>query len=379
LAEHIVSQTKAAPVGTTPSWSPLGSLTIQAAPATTQILGMAAAVPSRVYQQTELLELLGYEGIEKAENLFRNAAIEQRYLALDEEDFARLRDPKAQNDQAKQVIPLVEAAVRNVLAATGIHPDQLGCLIVNTTSGLHMPAVSAVVASRLGLPADLVRYDLTGTGCVGSMPLLSLADDYVKANPNKRVLAVCADLGSLVLGVTDPTDMESLVVNALFGDAAIGLILGSGPSRGGVPQIVDVVYRQDQAFLQGAYVDMREDLLMQAHINKGLPDRSAALLDTALADLLAKHQVQLSDVKHWAFHPGGRLILDKIQEGLKLSDADMAASREVLRKFGNVSSPTCLLALRELLAQTKPQAGDLGVVTAIGPGLTVGIALLRWA
>jgi predicted naringenin-chalcone synthase len=354
-------------------------LTIQAAPATTQILGMAAAVPSTVYRQTELVKLLGYEGVEKAENLFKNCAIDQRYLALDDEGFKRLRDPKAQHDQTRQVVPLIEAAIKNTLAATGVHPDQLGCMIITTTSGLHMPAVSAVVAAHLGLPTDLVRYDLTGTGCVGAMPTLSLADDYVKANPHKRVLAVCADLGSLVLGLADPQDKEAMVVNALFGDAAIGMILGSGPARAGIPQIVDVVYQQDQEFLDAAYVDMRADHLLEAHISRSLPDRSAALLMRALDDLLLKHGLQREDLKHWAFHPGGRLILDKIQEGLALTDTQLAPSREVLRLFGNVSSPTCLLSLRELLARERPQAGDLGAVAAIGPGLTVGIALLRWA
>ncbi|MDB5096051.1 MAG: chalcone and stilbene synthase domain protein [Cyanobacteria bacterium RYN_339] len=378
MTEHIVSQSTATPSGSAPSWSPLGSLTIQAAPATTQILGMAAAVPARVYQQMDLLKLLGYEDQEKARSLFENCAIDQRYLALDEADFQRLRDPKAQNDQSKQIVPLAEAAIKNVLAATGVHMEQLGCMIVTTTSGLHMPAVSAVLAARLGLPTDLVRYDLTGTGCVGAMPTLSLADDYVKANPNKRVLAVCADLGSLVLGTAEPTDKEAMVVNALFGDAAVGMILGSGPSRPGIPEIVDVVYRQDQAFLDAAFVSMRPDHLLEAHISRSLPDRSAALLLATLDALLEKHGLHRDDLKHWAGHPGGRLILDKSQDGLGLSDAQLAPSREVLRQFGNVSSPTCLLSLRELLARERPAAGDRGVIAAIGPGLTVGIALLRW-
>src|SRR5690606_703019 len=70
----------------------------------------------------------------------------------------------------------------------------------------------------------------------------------------------------------------------------------------------------------------------------------------------------------WAVHPGGRAILDAVESGLKLQPEDLRASREVLRKFGNMSSATVMFVLKTML-----EGGDAGngIAMAFGPGLTL--------
>jgi predicted naringenin-chalcone synthase len=94
--------------------------------------------------------------------------------------------------------------------------------------------------------------------------------------------------------------------------------------------------------------------------------------------LAATRRVALDDVAHWLAHPGGRGIVDGVQEALGLSDEDVAVSRDVLARHGNMGTPSALYVLRETIAQRRPRPGDLGLMTTIGPGVTVGLMLLEW-
>jgi predicted naringenin-chalcone synthase len=87
--------------------------------------------------------------------------------------------------------------------------------------------------------------------------------------------------------------------------------------------------------------------------------------------LLAGTGLALPDVSSWAVHPGGPRILDVVGERLGLDEADLAASRTVLREHGNCSSATVLLVLDELADVDGPV-----VAMAFGPGLTLYAALL---
>ena len=83
-------------------------------------------------------------------------------------------------------------------------------------------------------------------------------------------------------------------------------------------------------------------------------------------------------IDHWLVHPGGRGIIDGVQAGLELTDEHVAVSRDVLDRFGNMGTPSSFYVLRETIAQRQPQAGDLGLMVTIGPGVTIGLMLLKW-
>ena len=82
-------------------------------------------------------------------------------------------------------------------------------------------------------------------------------------------------------------------------------------------------------------------------------------------------------IRHWAVHPGGRSILDAVEQGLGLPQTALHASREVLRRFGNMSSATVMFVLQQLL-QPGTAAGR-GCAMAFGPGLSVESLLFRTA
>ena len=99
----------------------------------------------------------------------------------------------------------------------------------------------------------------------------------------------------------------------------------------------------------------------------------------ALEPLLSRDEslrgLPYRDITHWAIHPGGRSILDKVQSRLELTDEQLVPARETLRNYGNMSSATVLFVLKHI-AGLPPQDGDERICSmAFGPGLTVETAM----
>jgi predicted naringenin-chalcone synthase len=96
-----------------------------------------------------------------------------------------------------------------------------------------------------------------------------------------------------------------------------------------------------------------------------------------LHGIMKRQGIEEHSIHHWVLHPGGRAILDSLQTGLQLSDEDMLPSRDVLRKHGNMSSPSILFVMKELLATRKVLKDEYVCAVAFGPGLTMEVAFLK--
>jgi alkylresorcinol/alkylpyrone synthase len=105
---------------------------------------------------------------------------------------------------------------------------------------------------------------------------------------------------------------------------------------------------------------------------------AATLIEQALARLFRRHGLSMSDIRFWVLHPGGRKVIDNVQEHFGLTNTQLQFSRTVLRNYGNMSSPTVMFVLDEVMRNGDPQPGDLGVMVALGPGMAAEVVLLRW-
>jgi predicted naringenin-chalcone synthase len=118
------------------------------------------------------------------------------------------------------------------------------------------------------------------------------------------------------------------------------------------------IFREQAASIRWDITDQGFEMFLDPKLPKILEEHVLGKMRDELA----------GDWAFWAIHPGGRSILDVIQKGLKISDDNLRFSREVLRKFGNMSSATILFVLADILA-----AGGRGngLAMAFGPGLAV--------
>lgn len=321
--------------------------------------------------------------------IYERSAIDFRYSCIDDygRDAADFEffpknwgfDPPPTTSQRnalyrKAVVPLAESAVADAIEAAGISRSEITHLIAVSCTGFFAPGLDIELVKRLGLPSDTRRTFIGFMGCYAAFNGLRVAHSFCRSDPDARVLLVCAELCTLHLQVNGT--FESAIVNAIFSDGAAAAVLASETAEeaaGGLTY-VDGRAALDDDSMEDMTWDIGDSGFLMG-LSSRVPTVIADRLPEYLTDLLSAHDVDTNDVAFWAIHPGGRAIIDKAQEILDLTDAAVHDSLEVLRLYGNMSSPTILYILKRIL-ENEEAAGD-GVALAFGPGLTIEGALLR--
>jgi alkylresorcinol/alkylpyrone synthase len=311
-----------------------------------------------------------YGGDRVAERIWRSAGVTTRHGAVDPrvEDVSTWGTGARMQRFMAEAMPLGKEALSSAFAAAGVAAADVDLLTVVTCTGYGTPGLDILLARDLGLPATAQRVAVGHMGCYAAVPGLATVADAVHARGLTAAL-LCLELPSL--HVQPPTaEVQQVVAHALFSDAAAALVLA--PGSGGL-DVVDVVARTDVATADHMTWDVT-DLGFRMGLSPRVPDVLSLHVADVVGELLGRHGLAVGDVAGWAVHPGGPRILDVVEERLGLDATALAASRAVLRDYGNCSSATVLIVLRELMA-----AGCDGpvVVMAFGPGLTLYAALLR--
>lgn len=267
----------------------------------------------------------------------------------------------------------VEAARAALERASHLAPEEVTHVVTVSCTGFFAPGPDVRIAKDLGLSPDVARVHLGFMGCNAAFGALRTAAAYCAADPRAVVLVVCAELCTLHLHVRD--DPDTIMGNALFADGAAGAILSArpGPAGASLPELVDQqttlapVGERELAWDIG---DEGFEMVLGTYVPRIIDDH----VTDALAPLLDRSRLTAADVPHWAVHPGGRSILDRVESRLGLSAEQMAPSREVLAEVGNISSVTILFVLAKLI-----ETGARGTVCAMafGPGLSIESALLH--
>ena len=114
------------------------------------------------------------------------------------------------------------------------------------------------------------------------------------------------------------------------------------------------------------------------HLARELPDLAGAGIAGLVDEFLADSHLERSTIDHWIVHPGGRRIIENVQEALELTRGDVATSWDVLAEYGNVGTPSIFYVLKDAMERYQPQPGEHALMVTIGPGVTVGLMLLGW-
>ena len=347
---------------------------------TAWLQSLGSATPERVYKQAEIVEsffakLPGWQP-EWAE-VFLASGVERRASVIDVHAFYAGQPTTAERMRTftPAALRLGGEAARRALGRGG--PDsaaQVGDLLVVSCTGYAGPGLDVHLAADLGLGQGTRRLALGHMGCYAALPALRTAAALVAAS-GQRALIVSVELCSLHL--QPATSRQDAVSQALFADgAAAALICPEVTAGTGGLEIVAA----RTATLPGSQ-DRMGWLIGDDGFHMSLSPRVPALVDRGLGalvePLLAPHGLMPADVAHWAVHPGGPEILERVQRRLRLSDAQLAPSREVLADGGNRSSATVLFILESMLASGEVRPGQWLVTLGFGTGLTLEALLLR--
>jgi predicted naringenin-chalcone synthase len=303
-----------------------------------------------------------------AKRIFTNAGVVTRHAAVSPllEDVSSWPTARRMSRYLTEAMPLGKEAVSGALADAAIGPDQIGLLAVCSCTGYVTPGLDILLARDLDLATDCQRLFVGHMGCYAALPGLASVADFVTVHQRPAVL-LCAELASLHLQA--PTvDTGQMVAHALFSDAAAALVVTPGGDGYEVRRVASLT---DPSTADHMTWDVT-DLGFRMGLSPRVPDVLAGHVAGFVTDLLAQVELAPSDVDAWAVHPGGPHILDVVEQELSLPPAALAASRGVLSRHGNCSSPTVLLILDELRRLGRQRV----VVMAFGPGLTLYAAVL---
>jgi alkylresorcinol/alkylpyrone synthase len=109
-----------------------------------------------------------------------------------------------------------------------------------------------------------------------------------------------------------------------------------------------------------------------------LPEIVQEKLGPVVDAFLAEHDLTRADLGSWILHTGGPRVLEATAAALGLSEEDVSASWDCLRREGNLSSASVLVVLEEVMLKRRPAPGTYGLLAAMGPGFSAELLLLRW-
>jgi predicted naringenin-chalcone synthase len=241
-------------------------------------------------------------------------------------------------------------------------------LIVTTCTGFSAPGIDLELVARCGLPTSVERTIIGFMGCYAAINALKLSRHIVRSDPQARVLIVNIELCTLHLRETN--ELEKLVSFCLWGDGCAASLVTAEP-RGLLLDSFHAIVAADRRELMSWNI---HDDGFHMVLSGQVPGAIREMLRDGCDAVLQGRQVK--DIDLWAVHPGGRSILDAVERALGLGPAALAASREVLRQNGNMSSATVMFVMEEML---KAPPGLLGCGMAFGPGLTAETMMFRTA
>jgi alkylresorcinol/alkylpyrone synthase len=343
------------------------------------IVAVATATPPYRYSQDAMLALAGYDD-PRRRGFFEKSDIEGRYLYMDPATFR----PGESIDEMQAryragALEISEAAARKALDHAGWSPEDVDFIGTTTCTGRLTPSIDAHLVARLGCRPDVQRVHVGDTGCAAAVVTLQQAWNHLRAFPRHRALVIAVEICSATYFLDDR--LESAVAHAIFADGAGAVALscdGDGRASAGLhPTIVGhrTHFRPEHLAVMGfEYPGGRPRVVLSKEVR-----RIGAGMMREMAEILMGEQgLKREDIRYWVLHSAGRRVLDRAGELLELTPEQTAASRTVLRRYGNMSSATILFVLEETLRAATPVPGEWGLMIGLGPGFAAEGALLRW-
>lgn len=357
------------------------------------ILSVGTSLPEYEYSQDEIKALvhsLFQEKIERIDRFLRvfdHAQIEKRAFAVEKHWFQKDHTFDERNDLYQEMlIQLSSRAIQTCftnekMLSQRIEPSSIDRIIFVSSTGIMTPTLDAHLLNRHSFRMDIQRLPLWGLGCVGGASGLGLAHDLVTAYPNDNILLVCAELCSLTF---HPNDLRksNLVGTALFSDGCSAVLIAGERSKllQHAKRELPYILKRSSMTLENS-VDVMgwkiEKDGLQVIFSKDIPSIVRTFWSYHAKSFMEQRKTTTQDYNFYIAHPGGKKVLEAFQDVLDCEEDSLKYSFEVLRKHGNMSSPTVLFVLKEWM-ESVSKYGDRALLSALGPGFTSELIDIEW-
>lgn len=279
----------------------------------------------------------------------------------------------ARNALYKTLAPaLAEEVAKKALHEWGGDPSGITHVISVSCTGCIAPGIEFILVDRLKLPRHVERLGVNFMGCYGAFKGLAVARALAEQDPAHRVLLVCTELCSLHF--QEEMSKEALVSNSLFADGAGAAVVGCAPKKDETPLFS---LRGSASLALEGSLDLMTWTIGDTGFKMGLSPKVPEAIEKEVLDFtkrILNNSAPFEEVL-FAVHPGGRAIVDAVAKACSLDGEQLEATWRVLKEYGNMSSPTFLFVLEEILKEKSAREWVVGL--GFGPGLSMEGLLLK--
>jgi predicted naringenin-chalcone synthase len=271
----------------------------------------------------------------------------------------------------REATPLALEAIQDCLGT--VSPQSITHLVTVSCTGLSAPGIDLEIVRALGLPLTVSRTSVNFMGCYAAIHALKLADAFCKADHKANVLIVAVEL--CTLHFQKELTVDNITSSMLFGDGAAAVLVNNESG----PGVLEITHFHTRVAPDGQQ-DMAWELSSSGFrmtLSSYVPGLVEQSLGSLVQESLAHANLTQEEIAHWCIHPGGKKILESAQKSIGLANGRLDTSYDVLKKYGNMSSPTILFVLREIAGRLSPGVGERIFVAAFGPGLTMETLILN--
>lgn len=311
----------------------------------------------------------------KVIKLFEGAGVDKRYSIMDPiEVFTNTSFEKRNDIYVREITKLGKQCLEKALEKANWKPTDVDFIISVSCTGIMIPSVDAYLINELKMRQDIVRLPVTEMGCAAGVSGIIYANNFLKANPGKRAAVIALEAPTATFQLED-FSMVNIVSAAIFGDGAACVLLSSNEKDGGPEILAEEMYHFYDATDMMGFKLVNTGL--QMILDKSVPEKIAEHFPAIVHPFLKKNNLEIKDIDHLIFHPGGRKILETVEDLFGSLGKNIDDTKEVLKLYGNMSSATVLYVLERFMDQ-KPKEGDLGLMLSFGPGFSAQRVLLRF-
>ena len=338
-----------------------------------KLLSLATAVPEHELRTEDVIveatKIFGgrHEDFDRMMPVYANTGINTRYSVCSYDWFREEQGwPERSEAFVSGASHLFGVVSARALEQAGLDASQIDTIVMISSTGIATPTIEARVMSELGFRDDVNRVPVFGLGCAGGIAGLSLAARLAAAQPDTNVLVVVIELCSLTFR-RDEMTKSNIIATALFGDGAAAAVLSThGKNHRGEIEFMGEHTWPDTQDVMGWRMD---NIGFSAIFSRSIPDLALRDLRPAADQFLRGHNLNLTHIDAYSFHPGGAKVITALETAFDLKTGRLVDERRILANYGNMSAPTVLFVLNEGL---KENFTGRRFVSALGPGFTAG-------
>lgn len=321
------------------------------------ILGTGSAVSGKVLTNFDLEKMVDTSD----EWIRERSGIERRHI---------LEECKTNSD-------LAVLAARRALEDADIKEDELDIIVVGTvTPDSRFPSTACRVQAKLGA-INAVAFDISAA-CSGFIYGLTLADDFVRNNTDKKILVIGSEVLSRI------TDWEDRTTCVLFGDGAGAAVVGSSDGIRGIlstyiksdGRLGDLLHMPGEGSTHPTTHETMEQRLHYIKMKgREVFKHAVRTMTDAAIHALGEAGCKSSDIDLLIPHQANTRIIDAIAKRLKLPEEKVFVN---IQEYGNTSAASIPIALDQVRREGRMKDGHKCLLVAFGGGFTWGSAMIQF-